>query len=182
MRPGLRNSSAARAHGTQHTAHRPWGLLLSAVCCLLSAGIGCESFQKKFIRKRKAEPRSSPIIVFEDYTRAMTPLDRYRKHYVLFDYWNAQLLDELKPSANPKRLRQASAESLNELQVLHGLLQDDMASTAVRFLDERARLDRELQSGIYTPSQLDLVRLQLDFQTREIHRKLFWRTVEDHLK
>ncbi|MBI3319296.1 MAG: hypothetical protein HYZ89_01740 [Candidatus Omnitrophica bacterium] len=112
----------------------------------------------------------------------MTPLDRYRKHYVLFDYWNEQLLDELKPTANPKRLRQASAESLKELQVLHELLQDDAASGVVRLLDERGRLDQQLQTGSYTPSQLDLFRRQLEPQTRQIRRELFWRKVEDHLK
>ncbi|MBI3320291.1 MAG: hypothetical protein HYZ89_06890, partial [Candidatus Omnitrophica bacterium] len=142
----------------------------------------CESLQKKFVRKRKAEPRPTPIIVFEDYTRSMTPLDRYRKHYILFDYWNEQLLDELKPAANPKRLRQASAESLKELQVLHDLLQDDAASGVVRLLDERGRLDHPLQTGSYTPSQLDLFRRQLEPQTRQIRRELFWRKVEDRLK
>jgi len=155
--------------------------------------MGCESLQKKFTRK-KPYVRPAPIVSFQDYTRAMTPLDRYRKHYALFDYWNSELLATLQGSSsvaapgtgqssiNPKRAKLASQESLQELHTLQGLLQDDQAVLLQPILDERAQINDHVQKGSYSGSQLSaLVRL-LDAQTRRIHREFFWRRVEDRLK
>jgi len=158
-------------------------LLLTAYCLLPTVLVGCESLQKKFIRKPKPQARPSPIISFQDYTRAITPLDRYRKHYVLFEYWNAELLDGLKvPTANPKRLKRTSAESLEELRILRGLLQDDLAARMDRIIEERQGLDRQIQSGSYSQAQLDAMRRALETQTRQLDREFFWRDVEDRLK
>lgn len=150
---------------------------------LLMAGAGCESLQKKFIRKRKQETRPSPIITFEDYTRTMTSLDKYRKHYLLFNYWNGELISVLQErDANPKRARRASGESLQELGIMRGLLTDTAAARVTPLIEERERLDRQLQRGLSAPSELGLAVRQLERQTREVHRSLFWRDVEDQLK
>lgn len=144
--------------------------------------MGCESLQKKFIRKRKEGPRPTPIIAFQDYTRAMTPLDKYRKHYMMFDYWNSELMESLQDrDLNPKRVKRASGESLQDLKILQGLLADGVAARLNPLITERERLDRQLQSGSYTASQMSLTARQLEAQTREIHRSLFWRQVEDQL-
>jgi hypothetical protein len=146
-------------------------------------GTGCESLQKKFIRKSKPQARPSPIISFQDYTRAITPLDRYRKHYVLFEYWNAELLDGLKVhTTNSKRLKRTSAESLEELRILRGLLQDDLAARMDRIIEERQGLDRQIQSGSYSQAQLDAMRRALETQTRQLDREFFWRDAEDRLR
>ncbi|MBI3087448.1 MAG: hypothetical protein HYY91_00955 [Candidatus Omnitrophica bacterium] len=153
------------------------------VAAALLAGVGCESLQKKFIRKRRDMPRPSPIIAFQDYTRAMTPLDRYRKHYMMFDYWNSELVDVLQArDVNPKRVKRASGESLQELKTMQGLLADDIAAQVAPLITEREQIDRRLQRGSSTPSQVGLTARQLEAQTREVHRSLFWRNVEDRLK
>ena len=155
-----------------------------AICVGLAfAGTGCESLQKKLIRKKKNVERPSPVINFLDYTHAMTPLDRYRKHYVLFDYWNGELLDALgQSSMNPKRAERASAEALQELQILQQLVQDELASRVTPAIEERTRIDRELKGRLYAPSQLIFMRRTLDTQTRQLYRELFWRKVEDRLR
>jgi len=102
---------------------------------------------------------------------------------VLFEYWNAELLDGLKvPTANPKRLKRTSAESLEELRILRGLLQDDLAARMDRIIEERQGLDRQIQSGSYSQAQLDAMRRALETQTRQLDREFFWRDVEDRLK
>ncbi len=123
----------------------------------------------------------------------MTPMDRYRKHYALFDYWNAELLSALEthaasspgigqPGANPKRIKLASQESLQELQTLQGLLQDGTAAQLISLIDAREQFDRQLQSGSYGASQMSVFSRDLEAQTRRIHRELYWRNVEDLLK
>ena len=157
---------------------------LIVACGLLIPAAGCsEAWQRKFTRKPKTPQRLSPVIQFQDYSQAMTPMDRYRKHYAIFNYWNAELLDGLGGSnTNPKRVRQASSESLNELRTLQGLLVPAAAGPVDPLLAERARIDQQIQSGLLTPSQWDWIRRQLETQTRAIHRTMFWRNVEDQLK
>jgi len=150
---------------------------------VLIAGAGCESLQKKFTRKPKTITRPTPIISFEDYTRAITPLDRYRKHYVLFEYWNAELLQALGESTpNLKRLKKASSESLAELKTVQGLLVDELATPLQRVIDDRARLDAQLQHESITTVQYPVMQHALEAQGRQISRELFWRKVEDRLK
>lgn len=161
-----------------------FGLLLSVSCLVLSGTTGCESLQRKLIRKRKTpEARPAPVVQFEDYSQTVTPLERYRKHALMLDYWNAQLLDELAGTTpNPKRFRQASAQSLEELHALQRLLQPDRAAVVEPILAERRRLDQQLQTGPYHPVNLTSIRSAVDAQTRQIHRQMSWRDVQDHLK
>ena len=156
--------------------------MLIAVCCLLSAG--CESFQRKFVRKAKQPPPApTPIIQFQDYSHALTPIDRYRKHYLIFDYWQSELVTALEsPPLNPKRLRRASADSFAELQVLQGLLDENTATRMTPLIEERARLNGQLQSEVPSEPQARSLRGALEAQGRQLHRDFFWRDVEDHLK
>ena len=161
------------------------GLLLTCflTLLLLTGLMGCESFQRKFTRKSKhPEPPPTPIINFEDYTRTMTPLDRYRKHYLMFDYWNGDLLDALATSTpNPKRYHRASTESLAELETQQSLLTDDIAGAFTPVIQERRHIDEQLQHTSSLPQPNPVTR-QVESQTRQIHRQFFWRDMQDHVK
>ncbi len=160
-------------------------LLLCAVCCVLCVVLsGCESLQKKITRKPKhAPPAPNPITLFQDYSRAMTPIDRYRKHYLIFDYWNDDLLDSLaEHSPNPKRYRRASSEALDELRQMQLLVTEETAAQFTPFIEEREKLDRQFQSPAFNTSQIQILSRDLEAQKRAIHRQFFWRDVQDHLK
>ena len=139
--------------------------------------------QRKLTRKPKSYVRPSAIIQFQDYSRAMTPLDRYRKHYVMFDYWNSELLGALEGrDFNVKRLRTYSSEALQELRQLQALLQDDRAAQVEPLIAQRATVDQQINQRPLMPSDLGAIRQRLEGQTRRIHRELSWRVVEDHVK
>jgi hypothetical protein len=173
-----------RAISNQQSAISVGWVWLIAGCWLLMAAAGCEALQRKFTRKPKhPAPRPNPIIQFHDYTQAMTPLDRYQKHYMLFDYWNSQLLAALESSPlNPKRYTRASTEALGELEQLKGLATEEAAARFDPLLEERAKLDHELQRGTFSDIQARTILSALERQTRQIHRELFWRDMQDHLK
>ena len=188
MKHSLRNwSGNHKMSNTRHaTSDKPGPDQLAHVaCCLLLVAVlsGCESLQRKLTRKPKhPSPPPSPIIRFEDYTRTMTPLDRYRKHYLMFDYWNGDLLDALATSTpNPKRYRRASTESLAELETLQSLLSPDIAGAFTPAIQERRRIDQQLQHASSLPQPNPVTR-QVESQTRQIHRQFFWRDMQDHLK
>jgi len=152
---------------------------------LLVVGLtGCEALQRKFVRKKKkATERPTPVIAFVDYSQAMTPVERYRKHYLMFDYWNAELLDAFQRTpVSPKKIRLTSQEALNELQIMHGLLQDEAASGLQPLIESRDALNQQLQRSAHVASLREITFRDLERQTRQIHREFFWRDVEDHLK
>ena len=160
-------------------------LWLVACSLWLAAGLtGCESLQRKFTRKPKHPAAApTPIISFQDYTRTMTPVDRYRKHYMMFDYWNSELVESLQDSSpNPKRFKRASGEALDELKTLRSLVTDDVAPQFDPLIEQRTKVNDQLQSANFSESLANAVAHAMEGQGRQIHRELFWRDVEDHLK
>ena len=180
----MRVSDERRATSDRNGVIRSDVLLVACDLLLVAVLTGCESFQRKFVRKsRQPATRPSPIVNFQDYSRAMTPLERYQKHYMIFSYWNDQLIEALHDtSPNPKRFKQASKESLAELETLKGLVSDDVAARLATLIERRARIDRQLQSAAFTPSDVSLIWRTLEAQTRQIDREFFWRHVQDQLK
>lgn len=160
--------------------------LLTAYCILLTGLTGCsEALQKKFIRKKKTpQERPSPVVTFRNYMEGITPLERYRKHYAMFAYWNDQLITELQQprDMNPKRVRHASQEALQELRALGALLREDAATELQPFLEHRTHVNRQLHGGVTTGNQLASVVRDLEAQTRQLHRRFDWRRVQDRLK
>ena len=165
-----------------HDQLRVW--LLACCVSLVAALAGCESLERKFTRKPKHPlPPPNPIINFQDYNRTFTPLDRYRKHYLMFQYWNDALIDGLQSSPlNPKRFKRASTESLAELETLKGLVTEEVAARMAPVIEGRSTIDRQLQSGDIGEMQVHAVTRDLEAQTRTIHRNFFWRDIEDQLK
>ncbi len=145
---------------------------------------GCEALQRKLTRTSKhPQPAPGPIFQFQDYSRAVTPLDRYRKHYLMFQYWNGELLDALQhPPLYGKRYRHASSESLAELEQLRGLLAEEAAARLDPVLNERREIDRRLQGVAFVESEATGAVRQLEIQTRAIQREFFWRNVEDRVR
>ena len=154
-----------------------------AGCLALTVLTGCEALQKKFTRKPKHPAAApSPIIQFQDYSRAMTPAERYRKHYMMFDYWNHELLEGLQlPPLNPKRYRNASSEALTELKTLQGLLKDDAAARLAPLVEERAKITERL-SGTISDVQAPSILRDIESQMRGVHRDFAPNDVRKDLK
>ncbi len=175
--------SPPRLWRTRVRAAAASGLVLGT--CLLLAS-GCESLQRKFTRKPKvAVAPPSPIIKFQDYTRVLTPIDRYRKHYLMFEYWTGELIRELgrqvgQEPTNLKRIQATSQESLAELEILHSLLNEQAAARMAPLLSARSKADAKLQVRLDAP-RVRLMQGVLETHKRQIHRKFHWRKIEADL-
>jgi hypothetical protein len=159
--------------------------LITLHSSLFTGLVGCESLQKKFTRKPKTPvERPQPVVSFRNYMEGATPMDRYRKHYAMFAYWNDQLITELQQprDMNPKRVQRASEETLQELRILSELLREDAAAELQPMIEERARLDQHLQGSMTGGTQLRNTARTLETQTRQITRRFDWRRVQDRLK
>ncbi len=152
-------------------------------CLLILFAGGCESLQRKFTRKPKTPvEQPAPIIHFQDYSQGMTVLDRYQKHFLMFEYWNNDLIDSLQTGRySVKRIRRASEGALNSMRTLHELLRGEEAEKFKEILDQREKLDRNLNRSV-TPGQVDDFRRRAESQTRATHREFYWTKVKDKLR
>lgn len=142
---------------------------------------GCDSFERKFIRQPKYV-RPSPVIQFQDYSKGTTPLDRYRKHALLFDYWNDLLLQELTGAMNLKRARHMSKEALGELGVLEALLQEQPAAELAAMKAHWQHVDQQLQEAKLVPPNADALRRDLERRTRDFERHFSWKDMQDQMR
>jgi len=109
-------------------------------------------------------------------------LDRYRKHFLMFEYWNGELIESLRqPPINPKRFRRASSEALAEMEQLKALLSEDAAARLAPHIETRKTIDAQLQSGSVLEAQASALWHELNAQTRQLHRQFYWREVEEML-
>jgi hypothetical protein len=160
--------------------NRTWVVVAGVVL----ACAGCESMQKKFTRKPK-EPvaRPSPVVSFRNYMEGTTPMERYRKHYAMFSYWNDQLITELQQrDVSPKRAKRASQGALQELDTLRDLLRDDAVAELQPIIQGWVQVDKQLDSTVTAGVQLKSTARILETQTRQLSRRFDWRKVEDRLK
>jgi hypothetical protein len=159
-------------------------IIVSLVLLCAATSTGCEALQRKFTRKPKGEPeKPSPVINFQDYSKAVTPKDVYRKHYLMFEYWNGELLEELaRVPMNPKGVQQAAAEALTELEALRGLLNEAGAQRLAPLVQERVELNRNLGRHAINSAQSAAARNTAEAQGRRMHREFFWRDAEPLLK
>ena len=67
--------------------------ILVTVCVALSL-VGCDAVQKKFTRKKKAQPKKPKIYQLDRYEKKPTP-ELYNKHYVYWETWSSELISEL---------------------------------------------------------------------------------------
>lgn len=158
---------------------------LFVILIAMISNSGCESFQRKFTRRPKQAPKPpTPVIAFQDYSGAMTPLERYRKHYVMFDYWNQDLIDALQArSPNPKRYCRSSEEAIIELKTMQSLLLDASAQSLGPLIEKREKTNQQIQSQEYRDqAQVGITVRQVELQTRDIHRQFFWRDIQEQLK
>ena len=84
---------------------------------------GCESFGKKFIRKKKTEPKKEEMIIHpQDYSQLQIPIDEaYTNYYVYWKAWHKELLNFLTPEANKKKILSCFEQvslNLNRMQDL----------------------------------------------------------------
>lgn len=125
--------------------------LLSAVVCLAVAvaGIsGCAPLRKKFVRKKKedsnAEAKFVPVLNPIEYpTRQESPEEAYKYHYSLWKVWNRDLLETVENDGSDKRERYLINQSLEQLQAMHDLLNDESKAQMAGLMDELSDVLKE---------------------------------------
>ena len=103
---------------------------ISCLCMLFLASSGCAPLRKKFTRAKKkdqkTDPRFIPVLDPLDYPEAVYSAEEsYRHHYSLWKVWDKDFLQVLERDGSKKRQKYLLAQSIEQLDEMHNILNDD---------------------------------------------------------
>jgi len=143
---------------------------------------GCSTLpalQRKFIRKKKHHPPPAVRVTTKDYALSLSPEERYRRHFALWDFWHAEMLEGLGDSR--KKTLRAVDEAMAELEALRGLLVPEQGEKMTAHLGRLDQLRRELSKDALSSTAIFRWRSVLEQQQRVIRRELSWKDVQESI-
>lgn len=101
-------------------------MFVVSVCLMVALSSGCETFRKKFTRKKKkAEVNNEFIPILEpiDYpSKAQDPTQQYKYHYSLWKVWEKDLLQAFTEVNNDKRQKYLLGQMIEQLEKMASCL------------------------------------------------------------
>ena len=149
------------------------------ITALLVAGLvgGCDSLQRKFIRKPKNVTPPTPIVHFKPYEPTQSAEELYKHHLMLWEFWNGELVGGF--GVSEKKIQHASKETLAELLELQRFLPEPKAQQLQKLIDEHRQLDARIQSGYLNDATEQTLKRHFEYQQRAVTRDFSWRDVKD---
>ncbi|MCX5710837.1 MAG: hypothetical protein NT060_02555 [Candidatus Omnitrophica bacterium] len=103
---------------------------------------GCESFVRKFTRKKKQEgPTEELVLVPEEYKDTRTAEAKYREHFTYWKAWQDELVESLLMNKSLKKRVDCAEQALKHLSELKPLLiakkQQELSGYLARLADLR---------------------------------------------
>ena len=137
------------------------------------------AIQRKFTRKT-AHPTPAVAITTKDYESQLSPEERYRRHYAMWDFWHAELMEGL--GGNSKRAIRAVEEGMAELQALEALLVPEKRAQLAGHVERLERLHQELVKGTMSDTARYRWRPELELQQRTLHHDFAWQHVQEDVR
>ena len=137
------------------------------------------TIQKKFTRKIYHPPPAAAIAT-KDYESQLSPEERYRRHYAMWDFWQAELMEGL--SGNTKRAIRAAEEGLGELQAMQSLLVPDKREPLGVLIARWTLLRDQLVQGTMSDTACYRWRSELESQKRTLHHDFAWQRVQESVQ
>lgn len=145
-------------------------ILLFAVSCLLLSCIGCESFRRKFIRKKDREFSEEVISIPQDYP-ALPPEEAYGNHYVYCRSWLDELIERVD-DGNAKKLEVCLNQALHQMYQMKRYLVPAKQEELQPYIDDLERmvpkimrLDMEVEIN-YARRKFEIIRLATEQKFR----------------
>lgn len=88
--------------------------------------IGCESFVKKFTRKKKIEgPQEELVLAPEEYKDTRTAEEKYRQYFEFWKSWQTELYESLLQKKSNKKQVSCANEAIKNLYSLRQMLNQE---------------------------------------------------------
>ncbi|MDD5526990.1 MAG: hypothetical protein PHE11_06290 [Candidatus Omnitrophica bacterium] len=119
-----------------------------AAVMLLTAG--CESFSRKFTRKKSAEREVEMVLAPEEYSASgQDPQELYRQNLLYWRSWYDEFFSALSPGGNRKRQLYCLDESLKHLRACIGIAGAAEQPAAREYVNRILKLRGGVESDIY---------------------------------
>lgn len=155
------------------------------VVVVMVVSAGCESFRKKFIRKKKHEPAEEEMVITpRDYSKEQLPSDQaYRRYFTYWKAWHMELVAHLHEDASRKKILSCFEQALLNLTRMKKLLANEEKSKKLQgYIENVASLQAEMQEKNSQMVSFSRFRQALELLLRDIQRGFAFSKVKDDLQ
>ncbi len=119
-----------------------WVAWCVVLVCVVGSLTGCDSFGRKFVRKRKPQPQVQRVLFQDEMYEQKTDAERYSAAYVRWQAWQGELRKPREMSV-PYQQR-AATHAADSLQRMFVLLPSDIAAPLERYVQHLQQYQRAL--------------------------------------
>ena len=159
-----------------------------AVVCFVSFVFllaGCESFRKKFTRKRKKAEADEPmVIVPRDYSAHPFPNDvLYKQYFVYWKSWNQELVSSLNDNLSYKKIIDCTEQALVNLKKMQTYLTEEKAKEIGVYVEKTEALKVKIEKAKNLPPvQMTMLRYDAERILSSVNRQFDSKKMKDYLK
>jgi hypothetical protein len=149
------------------------------IFCLIITASGCESFTRKFTRKPKDKMKAEELVLVpEEYKAAqVSKEEKYRDTFFIWKNWHDELINSLESSNNRKKQIDCLKESVNSLQALRQLLNNDKQKGIDIYLNKIDILRSQINEDVYGV-ELSERRSEAEKLKRDIQREFSYEKIK----
>ena len=152
---------------------------------VLAGSSGCESFRKKFVRKKKRQPAEEEMVISPvDYSKQQLPGDQaYQQYYVYWKSWHGELLAQLQNNANKKKILGCFEQMILNLDRMKNLLANEKKSAQLQtYIDEIQQNYDEVENKNFLIVSFAQLKESVESLSRAIHREFAFSKIKDDLR
>ena len=159
-------------------------ILVVAVLFLLFTTLGCESFRRKFIRKRKTpEKKEEVVVAFENYPDAPFPKDIVYKNYLLYwRSWVDELVTALGSGGSRKKRIDCAEQAIGNLVSMQQMLIEEKRPGLNPYIDELKDIKIKATSDVINEVLSNRLSARLRNHKIVVERDFGYQKAKDFLK
>lgn len=153
---------------------------LLSVICLLYSLTGCEAFKRKFIPKKKPQPRRLALYEEKEYAKEPSG-ELYKKHFLFWKSWQGELAEALGAGNHLKEISCAES-AVVELGIAKSLLVDDKKRELEAELAKLAQIRDEIKEGELSFASASRLKRDVERLKTRIEKRFSYSKVKDYIK
>lgn len=159
--------------------------MIVVLSVVMVTSFGCESFRKKFIRKKRRKIKEETmVIVPRDYSKEQLSSDQaYQRYYMYWRAWHRELHVHLHEGASRKKIISCFEQTLLNLNRMRKLLADEEKVEALQgYIDGVQELEAKVQEKRFRMLSFSQLKHSSERLFRDIQRGFAFRKIEADLK
>ena len=157
------------------------GILVFSCVLLLT---GCETLQKKFTRKKKAQKQEVMIVSPRDYSAHPFPSDvLYKQYFIYWKSWNQELVTGFNDRASDKKVLDCTQQALINLKKMASYLREQQAKELGVYIKKTEEIsDGILEVRGLPPAHADNLRYKAERILSAVNRQFDLTKMKKYLK